>query len=94
MGHLSHQVFHNRIKRNIKCLKTCIFKKGVVQNVSKYPDVDAFIADFWSKKAQYTVDTEFSKAIYFRERNIIIYDVKKNRFCEHMLREHKSNGIM
>ena len=57
---------------------------------SPYPELDAFIA---TQIRRGGVQGVVRRWMYFNSSSMMLYDIDKNHFCEHVNRPHKSNHI-
>ena len=58
---------------------------------SPYPDVDIFISNKLSKDG---IKGYIRQWTYFTHGELLLYEIAKNRWCENIGRQHKSNNIM
>eukprot|EP00057_Strongylocentrotus_purpuratus_P031763 XP_785583.2 PREDICTED: DNA-directed primase/polymerase protein [Strongylocentrotus purpuratus] len=59
---------------------------------SPFPEIDSYIRVYCISKGG--MAGEIRRWTYFSEAQLLVYDVVKNRWCENIGRQHKSNNIM
>ncbi|XP_033122326.1 DNA-directed primase/polymerase protein-like isoform X1 [Anneissia japonica] len=94
---LTHQGCNRDFKKSFDRVIDAGFDADNVEDIkegyqkSPFPELDGFIM---SKVNQGGIQGEIRRWTYYARGGIIVYDIVKNRWCENIGRQHKSNNIM